>query len=81
MLTGVKYENISDRGLTLTTGEGKRLTIKADTIVLAAGATPDTELFQTLQGKVEEIYRAGDCIQPRRMLDAMQEGSAIGRRI
>lgn len=81
MLTGVRYESISDKGLTLVTSEGERLTIEADTIVLAAGAASNTQLFQALEGKIREIYLAGDCVQPRRIVEAMHDGSSIGRKI
>ncbi len=81
MFTGVKYENISEKGLTITTKEGERKTLEADTIVLAAGAQPNTEPFQTLEGKVKELYLAGDFVQPRRIVDAVYEGSRIARKI
>lgn len=81
MFTSVKYERISQRGLTITTKEGERKSLEADTIVLAAGAEPNTELFQALKGKVKELYLVGDCVQPRRIVDAVYEGSRIARMI
>jgi pyruvate/2-oxoglutarate dehydrogenase complex dihydrolipoamide dehydrogenase (E3) component len=81
LLTGVKYEEISEKGLTIITREGERKTLEADTIVLAAGARSDIELFQALQGKVKEVYLAGDCVQPRRIVDAISEGSQIALKI
>ena len=36
-----------------------------DTVVLAAGGQADDELYQELQGRVEELYSVGDCAQPR----------------
>ncbi len=81
MLTGVKYEEITDEGLTIITGEGKRQTIKADTIVPAMPSRPNTELFETLSGKVPEIHLIGDCREPALTLEAIADGSRIGRAI
>lgn len=74
LLTGVKYEEITDKGLSLVTKEGERLTIEADTIVPAIPLRPNTELFEALQGKVPEIYLIGDCREPHLILEAIHEG-------
>ena len=81
MLTEVRYEEITERGLVITNREGNRQTIGADTIVLAAGARPNRKLFKELEGRVPEIYLAGDCIAPRRALYAVADGSRIAHGI
>ncbi len=48
--------------------------IKADTYVIATGATANTDLAQALEGKVSEVKTAGDCVEPRRILEAVKEG-------
>jgi len=55
--------------------------LEADTIVLAAGAITNDQLAKTIEGKVEGIHLAGDCVQPRRILDAIHEGAAVARLI
>lgn len=79
MLTGVKYEEVKDEGLVITTRDGEKRTIPADTIVLAAGSEPNTELLQELRDSVPEIYKAGDCVQPRGILEALADGSRVAR--
>ncbi len=81
MLTGVKYEEVVNGGLSITTKEGEKRIIKADTIVLAVGARPNTELLSTLKDRGYETYTVGDCIEPRGILDAIHDGSTIGRAI
>jgi len=81
MLTGVKYEQVTDRGLAITTKEEERQIIEADTIVLAAGAKPNRRLSQALEGKVPEVYDIGDCTEPRGIAQAIADGYRIGRRI
>ena len=43
MLTRVKYEEITPDGVVITDKEGKRQTIAADTVILAAGVKPNLE--------------------------------------
>ena len=78
MLTGVRYEGIGESGVTLITAEGQRETIPADTIVLAAGSEPSAGLWEALWGKVPELHRVGDCVEPRSVLEALVEGRRAG---
>lgn len=79
MLSEVKYEEITDKGLVITTKEGKKQIIEADNILPALPLSPNTELLQAIKGKVPEIYPAGDCRDPHRILHAIHDGSRVGR--
>jgi len=79
MLTEVHYDEINDRGVVLTTKEGERRTVEADTVVLAAGVNPNNELYDALKGKVEELYLIGDAVEPRSIREAVAEGANVGR--
>ena len=81
LLSGVKYEEISDKGLTVTTREGEKKLLAADTIVPALAMKPDTELIERLKGAAPEIHQIGDCRDPALILDAIGDGSRIGRAI
>jgi 2-enoate reductase len=52
--------------------------VEADTVVLAAGAVPDTELLAALQGKVAQVVSVGDCVEPRSIREAVEEGYRAG---
>lgn len=73
-LTGVQYQEITDQGVIITTRQGESQTVEADTIVLAAGSLPDTELYEALKGKVPELYLVGDCVEPRNIMSAVADG-------
>jgi 2,4-dienoyl-CoA reductase (NADPH2) len=81
MMSGVKYDRITDAGLTITTKEGETQTIEADTIVSTMPLRPDAELFKALEGKVPEIYMIGDCREPRLILEAIADGSRVAHAI
>jgi 2,4-dienoyl-CoA reductase-like NADH-dependent reductase (Old Yellow Enzyme family)/thioredoxin reductase len=77
-LSGVKCEEVTDEGTAITDGRGKRKVIEADTIVVAVGLESRRTLAAQLTGKVSALYTVGDCVTPRRIVDAMEEGARIG---
>jgi len=46
MMTGVKYEEITNEGLTITTKDGRWHTLKADSIIPITPWLPDTALLK-----------------------------------
>jgi 2,4-dienoyl-CoA reductase-like NADH-dependent reductase (Old Yellow Enzyme family)/thioredoxin reductase len=79
LLPGVrKYEAITDKGLVLIDSEGKRQTIEADTIVIAAGSRGNIGLYEKLKGTVPELHAIGDCKEPRDIMEAISEGAKVG---
>lgn len=70
----VKYGKITSKGLNLIDKEGTEVFLEADNVVLATGATPNRALGESLKGKFQEFYEVGDCIEPRRILEAIEEG-------
>jgi 2,4-dienoyl-CoA reductase (NADPH2) len=81
IMTGVKSMEITDKGIVITTKAGKERTIEADSIVHTSPLTPNISLFESLKGKVPEVYAIGDCKEPRLIVDAIAEGWQIARQI
>ena len=81
MMPGVAYEEITDQGLTITTKEGRKQTIAADTIVTALPLLSNTELLKELDGIVPDVYAIGDCKDPHVIVDAIADGLRIARAI
>ena len=79
ILTRVEVREISDKGIALADQWGKISTLKAATVVVAIGFKPDARLLGSLRGKVAEVYSIGDCVLPRRVINAMWEGFRIAR--
>jgi pyruvate/2-oxoglutarate dehydrogenase complex dihydrolipoamide dehydrogenase (E3) component len=71
----VKYGKITADGLSLTDKAGKDVFVAADNIVLATGATPDKALGKALKGKYLEFAEIGDCVEPRRIREAIEEAT------
>jgi 2,4-dienoyl-CoA reductase-like NADH-dependent reductase (Old Yellow Enzyme family)/thioredoxin reductase len=80
LIPGVKYEEINENGLVVTR-EGKTETFPADTIVVAAGAAPETGLIDALKEKGIKVYAIGDCVTPGKILDALRDALRVGQEI
>jgi len=78
MVTGARINQITEEGLTITSRRGKQQAVPADHIVLAVGSRPNAVLAGEVKGKVESIYLIGDCVEPRRIADAIEEGFRVG---
>ena len=81
MITGVKYVEITDKGLTVINKEGNRQTLEADSIIPAMSLIPDNALLELFKGKAPEIHTIGDCREPLMIVDAIADGSRIARAI
>jgi len=81
ILLGAKAVAAAASGLIFSREEGKRELLPCDTIILAVTPKSNRDLYDSLQGIVPEIYQAGDCIEPRRIADAVLEGFRVGLEI
>jgi hypothetical protein len=45
------------------------------------GNEVNDSLYYALKGRVEELYRAGDCVAPRKVDMAIFEGYVVGKRV
>jgi len=76
--TGVKYEEINNEGLVITTGEGEKKTLPADTFIVALPMLPDEEIVKNLEEKAAETYAIGGCANAGLIVDAIADGARTG---
>jgi 2,4-dienoyl-CoA reductase (NADPH2) len=82
LISGVKeFVEITDKGLTIIKGDGKKQTIEADSIVTALPLTSNNELLNGLKAKVSEVYAVGDCREPLLIADAIGTGLRTAREV
>ena len=77
---GVKYHEVNEKGLVITTKEGKKITLEADTIMPSLFIKQNLDLADKLKGKVAEIHTVGSCFKPEPdlMVDAIAAGAKVG---
>jgi 2,4-dienoyl-CoA reductase (NADPH2) len=78
--TNVNVREITYYGVRAKRGE-ESLFFEADSVVLAVGLKPDRELAQQLEGKVPELKVVGDCVEPKRILEATESGFRAGMEV
>ena len=81
VLTKTRVESITEEGVWVNFA-GKKDLIPTDGIVIAVGKQASVErIDEILEKKIPEVYRIGDKVKPRRIMDAVREGYDIGKRI
>ena len=80
ILTKTSIVEMMDDSVVIVNKYG-RSKLENDTVVLAVGSKPNKKLKETLKDKVPEIYVIGDCVEPRKVLNAIWEGFRFARLI
>jgi len=80
VIGGAKLIEITKEGLKIKTKEGEEKMLPADSI-LPVGFTTNTDLYESLKGKVPELYAVGDCDNPAIIPEATGSGWRIGNLI
>jgi len=87
-ITGIKVKNMStksikekDKVCITYEDDKKNIKIFADTVIIAAGYKSNQDPTRKLNGKIDELYRIGDCVEVRTALEAIHEGFEVGLRI
>jgi len=96
ILTSTKVKKVLDDGvLTINTvkevledwtvvikdGQEEKTIVGMGTIILAMGAKSVDKLSDKIKDEVAEVYVIGDAKEPRKALEAIAEGSEVGRKI
>jgi len=82
VLTDSEVTEITEAGVVIVK-DTERSHLRADSIVLASGYRPDRSLLEQLNERqcAPEVYAIGDCVEPRKALEAIHEGFKIGQTI
>ena len=78
MLTNANCEEITGDGVLVTTGEGEKQRIPADSVILAVGYKPNDTLFRAIEGSFSNVHYIGDAISPQRIREAINAGYRAG---
>lgn len=70
--TVVAYHVLSD---------AERVIEGVDAVVFATDGKADDSLYRALKGKVKELYEVGQCVSPRKLLDSVEDGAIVGRKL
>lgn len=79
LLLETTLEKVTDTGVVVKV-QGKEQTVPCDTVVLATNMDSRKELAQACatEGVVEDVRSVGDCVIPRKAMNALAEGHKAG---
>jgi 2,4-dienoyl-CoA reductase (NADPH2) len=82
IIKNARFEEITKTGLVFTTKDGTRVTLSADSIVPVYPLKTNEDLYESLQGKVPEVYAIGACKDPKALIvDAVEDAAKIASSI
>ena len=80
-LTNWKLERIDKGTVHLADRNWNSREVATDSVVLAFGLKPKQELLNPLKQNFEAFFAIGDCVEPRKIYQAVHEGAFVGRAI
>lgn len=80
-ITSAHIHSITESEVQYLDSDKRRKVIPSDTVVLAAGFTPKTELEQLTDGMDAEVYRVGDCAKSGKIYNAINSAATFASRI
>jgi len=80
MLTNTKAVEIKQNAVVVEQN-GERKELVCDTAVIAVGTMPNNGIYDELNGRVKELYKIGDCLKPRKALDATREAADLALKV
>jgi 2,4-dienoyl-CoA reductase (NADPH2) len=80
VLLNTRAVEITAAGVVVEAADGKK-TLPADAVIIAYNRKPCKGLYEALKGKVKELYEIGDCVKPRDIASAVDDGTYVGVKI
>jgi 2,4-dienoyl-CoA reductase (NADPH2) len=80
-ITEAQYQEVTKKGLVITTNGGTPRTIEADTIITALPLVPNTEIQTQMAGAAPAVHTIGDSHRPALIFEAVADGARIAREI
>jgi 2,4-dienoyl-CoA reductase-like NADH-dependent reductase (Old Yellow Enzyme family)/thioredoxin reductase len=77
VLTKSKVQGITADGVIIENEEGSQEISGVDTVVVAVGYKSRNNLSEIIKGEDIPVYTIGDCVKPRKILEAVQEGFSL----
>ncbi len=80
LMTETQIEEVTDSGVIVVDKNCYRKTIPCDTVALAVGLQANSDLYETLQRELSDVYLIGDCQDPRKVMHAIWDGYHVACR-
>ena len=79
VITNHSLIEVTDEGANLIDKNFKKMSVPADTIVLAIGLKPNKKLYDSLVGKIPNLYLIGDARDVRNVMYSIWDAYELAR--
>lgn len=79
VVTSAEPVAIHKEGVSVRSYNDGQVSLRADSVILAIGMEPLSNLAHQLAAECDDVRIVGDCVQPRQIRDAVVEGELAGR--
>ena len=80
MIANARAEEITEKGARIRQADGSKW-VEGNAVVLAVGYKANLQQIEELKKLVPDAYAVGDCVSPRLIKEALEEGFLAGRKI
>lgn len=81
ILNNVKLKEIKDGEIIIIDKNWKEYSLETESLIIALGSIANRSLVTELMDNHVEFYAIGDCVEPRKAINAIDEGFRIGREL
>jgi 2,4-dienoyl-CoA reductase-like NADH-dependent reductase (Old Yellow Enzyme family)/thioredoxin reductase len=81
ILTGCQIDEVTPEGVSVKENKGNRRVLESDSVVLSIGFISERGLNETVERESKAVYSVGDCVEPRKVFDAIHEAARIANGI
>ncbi len=81
ILTNTRVIGIEKGKVIIESKDGAKKELKADSVIFAVGSIPENALFDSLRGKVKEIFLVGDSQEPGNIGSALRSATEVGLKV
>jgi 2,4-dienoyl-CoA reductase-like NADH-dependent reductase (Old Yellow Enzyme family)/thioredoxin reductase len=81
IFSGWRLQKIDEGRALLMSHDWREKEGAVDSVILAMGLSSNRELLTPLKATCNEVYPIGDCVEPRKIYQAVHEGAFAGRAI
>jgi NADPH-dependent 2,4-dienoyl-CoA reductase/sulfur reductase-like enzyme len=75
---GLQIKEVTDKGIIAVDEKEEKHEIPAESVVFSPGFIPDRSLAIELERHGSDVCLVGDCVEPRKISDAVREGYLVG---
>jgi 2,4-dienoyl-CoA reductase-like NADH-dependent reductase (Old Yellow Enzyme family)/thioredoxin reductase len=81
ILTETTVKEVTDSGAIAVDKDGKETELTADSVMVAIGTVPDTELEDSLAGINTDVYTIGDASEVHKIMHAISDGFHLAKEL